>query len=206
MNIYAKPGTIIWGIFDSSGQIKNGYDSDKAHAAKYIKPHVCYTVEQTVVHSWSSEVYLKEFPGISFNTVHFEQRDSGTMKFEKPEVKEAQPKDTDELRSVTLVKLYKENQELKTELDLFKRTAEPYVTLAKENQELKAEIEMLKLNASPSEIGQWERANKTEALNKELLEALEKLLTAAEYSRYVQKSASLEPSMTTAKILINKAK
>ena len=50
----------------------SGYDPDKELNRKYLKPGKAYTIDKMIVHNWSTEMYLKEFPGISFNSVHFE--------------------------------------------------------------------------------------------------------------------------------------
>lgn len=70
MNIYAKEGNKVKGVF-RDGIITGGYKSDQEHAMKFIKENEIYTVKTTLVSSFSSEVFLKEFPGKSFNTVHF---------------------------------------------------------------------------------------------------------------------------------------
>lgn len=69
MNIYAPTGTLVT-ITESSA--KNGYIPDKQQIEKHCKIGEVYQVSRTVVHSSSSEVYLKEFPGVGFNTVNFE--------------------------------------------------------------------------------------------------------------------------------------
>jgi len=67
MDIYAKPGTEI--IFNHPS---NGYDHDQEEAKNHLILGSVYTVERTVVHSWHTDVYLKEVPGISFNSVLFD--------------------------------------------------------------------------------------------------------------------------------------
>lgn len=73
MNIYAKEGTRVKGIFDGAGNVIHGYDHDKEVARIHLKPNFIYTIDSTEVHSWSTKVFLKEFPGIAFNSVHFEE-------------------------------------------------------------------------------------------------------------------------------------
>lgn len=70
MDINSPEGTKVMGLF-KDGSLLNGYDFQKIDAERFVKPNIKYTVDHTVVHSWSSEVYLKEFPEHSFNTVHF---------------------------------------------------------------------------------------------------------------------------------------
>lgn len=48
-----------------------GYESHKELVKKYLVLNSIYTVDWVAVDSWSSEVYLKEVPGIAFNTVFF---------------------------------------------------------------------------------------------------------------------------------------
>lgn len=66
MNIYAKRGDkVVCVTFDA------GYVGDKETAKKYLNKNSVYTVEKTVPHSFDTEVYLQEFPGVSFNTAFF---------------------------------------------------------------------------------------------------------------------------------------
>jgi len=69
MDIYTKPGTKIV-VTETSA--KNGYTSDENKVAAHLTIGVLYTVERMEVDSWSSEVYLEEFPNIPFNSVNFE--------------------------------------------------------------------------------------------------------------------------------------
>ena len=48
-----------------------GYPTDKEKSSKYLKKDKVYTVEFISVGAYSSKIYLREFPGIEFNTVHF---------------------------------------------------------------------------------------------------------------------------------------
>ena len=55
---------------------KNGYDSDRSFANKYLKEGEEYTVRLIEIGMWSSEVYLEEVSGVGgFNTVMFENVD-----------------------------------------------------------------------------------------------------------------------------------
>ena len=67
MNIIAKEGTKV--IYTG----KNGYDGDKEYANKFLTIGETYTVVETIVHNYSSEVLFKEVPDKYFNTVHFEE-------------------------------------------------------------------------------------------------------------------------------------
>jgi hypothetical protein len=69
MDIYAEEGTKVIVTEDS---IKNGYDHVEEHARKFLKVGETYTIENTVVDGWSTEVYIKEFPDEVFNSVSFE--------------------------------------------------------------------------------------------------------------------------------------
>lgn len=42
---------------------------------KLLKLGETYTIERTEVHSWHTKVFLKEFPGVEFNSVWFEEID-----------------------------------------------------------------------------------------------------------------------------------
>ena len=72
MNIYSKEGDKVRALFDKDSNVKNGRDSEKETAGKYLKPNKVYTIDRTEVHSWHTDVYLKEFGNIPFNSVHFE--------------------------------------------------------------------------------------------------------------------------------------
>jgi hypothetical protein len=65
LNINAKPGTKVIYL------AKNGYDSDKKHANKFLKKETEYTVSHIIIGDWSSLVYLEEMPDQGFNSVMF---------------------------------------------------------------------------------------------------------------------------------------
>lgn len=67
MNIYAKSGHKV--IFKHPNY---GYENDQETARKHLKVGGKYTVENTSVDTWKTDVYLKEVPGIAFNSVLFE--------------------------------------------------------------------------------------------------------------------------------------
>lgn len=67
MNIYAKEGHKV-----VTEHLDWGYNLDSEKANKFLVKGQVYTIEYTDVHSWNTDVYLKEFPNISFNSVHFE--------------------------------------------------------------------------------------------------------------------------------------
>jgi hypothetical protein len=67
MNIYAIEGhRVKCDTFDA------GYEYDRERAREYLEIGKEYTIDYTVVDSWSTDVYLKEFPNIVFNSVFFE--------------------------------------------------------------------------------------------------------------------------------------
>jgi len=67
MNIYAKEGDkVICSTFDA------GYDADKIKAEAHLVLNQVYTINCTVVHDWSTDVYLQEIPDVKFNSVFFE--------------------------------------------------------------------------------------------------------------------------------------
>jgi len=69
MNIYAQAGSKV--IFTNP---EDGYTYDQEHAKKYLVKGEVYTVANTEVGSWRTDVYLEEFPDTSFNSVHFSDR------------------------------------------------------------------------------------------------------------------------------------
>lgn len=66
MNIYAKSGDKV--IFSFPG---SGYEYHQETAKEHLVLNETYTVDYTEVHSWFTEVYLKEVPGVAFNSVLF---------------------------------------------------------------------------------------------------------------------------------------
>jgi hypothetical protein len=72
MDIYSKRGTAVR-LQMKDGEIFGGYDSDKKHALKYLKPDTIYHVKSTDVQNWTTDVYLEEVPDQWFNSVMFER-------------------------------------------------------------------------------------------------------------------------------------
>ena len=50
---------------------KNGYEHHQEKAAQYLTAGEVYTIYEVVIDSWHTDVYLKEFPGVAFNSVMF---------------------------------------------------------------------------------------------------------------------------------------
>ena len=50
-----------------------GWSGDQEKAHNLLTKDAIYEVESIEIGSWSSVIYLKEFPGERFNTVHFER-------------------------------------------------------------------------------------------------------------------------------------
>lgn len=67
MRIYCKPGHKI--VFAYPG---NGYRSDQIDAEEYLLEGNVYTVAKTEVGAMHTNVWLKEVPGVAFNSVLFE--------------------------------------------------------------------------------------------------------------------------------------
>ena len=65
MNINAEEGDKVVFAFPDSG-MGNG-----AYAAKHLELGKTYTVKYVDIGGWQSDVYLKEIPDKSFNSVHF---------------------------------------------------------------------------------------------------------------------------------------
>jgi len=51
---------------------KNGYDSDRKTAKKYLEVGKSYAIEKIEVGDFNTKVWLKEFPNIYFNSVLFD--------------------------------------------------------------------------------------------------------------------------------------
>ena len=67
MNIYALEGHKI-----KCETLSGGYDYHKKIAEQYLTVGSEYTTEKTEVDSWHTDVFLKEFPNVKFNSVFFE--------------------------------------------------------------------------------------------------------------------------------------
>ena len=72
MNIYSPPGTKI--VYNNP---EAGYDHDQQQCSKLLQIGNIYTVAGISVYSYASDLYLKEFPGIIFNTVMFDNIEDG---------------------------------------------------------------------------------------------------------------------------------
>jgi len=77
MNINTKEGTKI--IFLG----RNGRDMHLEIAKKILTPRKTYTVKETNVYGWYTDVVLKEFPGRKFNSVMFEEEETYFNELEK---------------------------------------------------------------------------------------------------------------------------
>ena len=67
MDIYATEGHKV-----IATDLDNGYPHHAELAKKHLTKGEIYTVDYTEVENWHTDVYLKEFPDIAFNVVHFE--------------------------------------------------------------------------------------------------------------------------------------
>jgi len=65
LNIYSKKGAKL--IYLD----KNGYDTQREEANKFLKKGEIYTVDHVDIFKSTSTVFLKEFPGMGFNMVMF---------------------------------------------------------------------------------------------------------------------------------------
>ena len=70
LDIYAPKGTLVV-VTDTTA--KNGYATDKIMVEKYLKRNTPYEIERTVVAGWSTAVFLKHLPSMSFNSSMFMQ-------------------------------------------------------------------------------------------------------------------------------------
>jgi len=73
MNIHAKEGDRI---IVTEETIKNGSDTDRKKAEKFLEIGKIYTVDSIVVMAWASRVFIKELPKRMFNTVLFKNLSS----------------------------------------------------------------------------------------------------------------------------------
>jgi len=66
MDINPKHGAKVIFKFPNSG-----LDYDQSIAEERLTVGETYTVDYAIIHSWFTDVYLKEFPGVAFNSVMF---------------------------------------------------------------------------------------------------------------------------------------
>ena len=78
MNIYALPGHRVRA---TKKTLLSGYSPETR-----IKPGI-YTVKETMVGSWNTDVYLEEKPGMCFNCVNFKdvKKQSDKLSEEHPD-------------------------------------------------------------------------------------------------------------------------
>lgn len=69
MNIYAKTGHEV---IVTKETLKNGLEEDIEKVKRLLSKSRIYTIERTEVGGSRTRVFLKEFPGIPFNSVNFE--------------------------------------------------------------------------------------------------------------------------------------
>lgn len=74
MNIFADEGTKVTPAF-KDGKPFGGYSADEEKVAQHLKEGEWYTVEYTEVHNWSTDVFLKEFPNVRFNSVNLLEKE-----------------------------------------------------------------------------------------------------------------------------------
>lgn len=67
MNIYAQRGDKV--IFSHPNA---GGWGDSEKCAKHLELGAEYTVQETEVDPWHTDVYLQEVPGVAFNSVMFD--------------------------------------------------------------------------------------------------------------------------------------
>lgn len=69
-DIHSDAGTKVRPYY-KNGELQHGHDWQKKDASAFIKEGDVLTIDYTNVENWSSDFYFKEFPGKSFNSVHF---------------------------------------------------------------------------------------------------------------------------------------
>jgi hypothetical protein len=65
----SKTKYVVYDYFNAA------YTHDREKAAKYLESEVVYEVDRVEQHDWYTDVYLKAFPGIAFNSVIFTHLD-----------------------------------------------------------------------------------------------------------------------------------
>lgn len=73
MNIYAADG---FKVIVTEESVLNGTSQDREKVEEYLKIGEVYTVAGTSVSKNHTKVRLREFPGVFFNTVNFEDVES----------------------------------------------------------------------------------------------------------------------------------
>ena len=80
MNIFALQGHKVI-VTDNTKN--NGSEADKEMVSRLLKLNTPYTVLKTEVESWSTRVFLEEFPKLYFNCVTFEDVDKQSIDADK---------------------------------------------------------------------------------------------------------------------------
>ncbi len=75
LNPWAQPGTKVRPIYQD-GQPLHGYEADRRKVAQWLKEDGVYTIDRTEVDRFHTDVYLKEVPGVRFNSVCFTEANS----------------------------------------------------------------------------------------------------------------------------------
>ena len=75
MNVYASYGDFV--VFANPTA---GLSGHQKRAALHLKVGAVYIIEKTDVGNYHTDVYLIEFPGISFNSILFNDYSKGTYK------------------------------------------------------------------------------------------------------------------------------
>lgn len=72
MNIYALEGHKVTPAVNLKGEICGGYDSDQKKVKEHLEIGKEYTILYTVVDHCRTDVKLKEFPNMNFNSASLE--------------------------------------------------------------------------------------------------------------------------------------
>lgn len=76
MNVFElKPGDTV--VFSYP---QNGYDHDVLEAREHLEPGKSYMLERVRIGGWEARLYLKEVPGVSFNSVQFSTGEEDVQK------------------------------------------------------------------------------------------------------------------------------
>lgn len=125
MNIYAKKGDKVIFKYPTAG-----HKHDHELVKKHLTLNELYTVNKTVVGEYHTDVYLEEFPNITFNSVNFESEQEEELKLDFENIEEMSK--IDYLKEMALDRGYI----IKTQGN--KAYVFKVVAIAEENSELEA--------------------------------------------------------------------
>lgn len=83
VEIIAKAGTKVRVLF-KDGKPEHGMEVHKEQVMRYLNAETVYELADTDIGDWHTDFYLKEFPSVAFNSVHFVYPDPVAVPIDPP--------------------------------------------------------------------------------------------------------------------------